>query len=574
MILQKHTITQVLVAIALLFGNAFAQTNWIPDLYEGVPDNEKSVVFIDEFEDNRNQWDMGSVYLNERIENGEFFCASYSNNTYTKHKAIDMALASDFEAEVRIRFVKGMSGDHAGLTFGRDVRGNGYHIAFNSNLQYKVSRTENGRTYDIKGWQGDPALRHKHAYNNLMVRQVEGRWYIFINRRLVTEMTAQPLFGSAMGFSMGGHMAVEVDYLRVAQLRSVDNEGPLLSMVIPEAANGQIITLEERTQTLEGQVSDISGIKTLTINGQDISLSADGVFKASLSLPSDPIGIHVVARDRFNNESRLDFTLKYEEPERIRMTTVTEMQDNYGSNWYSSTMENPYEGENYLLLIGVNQYNNWNPLHNAVKDCQDLASTLMNFYWFDQDHIITLYNEKATREGILETLEALQEMVGPDDNLIIYYAGHGYYDDFSELGYWVPVDARLNKIPDFIPNSTIHDYLRTIETHNTLLIADACYAGSLFASYRGTIVEGARSRWAFTSGDIEKVWDGRPGQNSPFAHYLIEYLRNNRREVLPANVLIEEVGIQVQNNTAQTPQGNPLRGAGDKGGIFVFHRRR
>ena len=82
-----------------------------------------------------------------------------------------------------------------------------------------------------------------------------------------------------------------------------------------------------------------------------------------------------------------------------------------------------------------------------------------------------------------------------------------------------------------------------------------------------------RSRWAFTSGDIEKVWDGQPGQNSPFARYLIRILRNNTKPSLQANELVNTVRELVQRNTAQTPQGSALKNVGDLGGIFTFERR-
>jgi hypothetical protein len=221
----------------------------------------------------------------------------------------------------------------------------------------------------------------------------------------------------------------------------------------------------------------------------------------------------------------------------------------------------------------VNEYDNWSKLHNAVRDCGDIMTLLTTEYQFDKENVITLFNEMATRENILETFENLQDRLTDDDNLLIYYAGHGYYDEKSELGYWVPVNSRLNKIPDFIRNSTIHDYVKTIPSHHTLLIADACYAGSLFAKSRGIVNEDNRSRWAFTSGNIEKVWDGQPGQNSPFARYLLNILRSNRSPRLRADELINTVADLVARNTAQTPVGAPLQNVGDDGGVFTFRRR-
>ncbi|MEM7660371.1 MAG: hypothetical protein AAF399_29970 [Bacteroidota bacterium] len=128
-------------------------------------------------------------------------------------------------------------------------------------------------------------------------------------------------------------------------------------------------------------------------------------------------------------------------------------------------------------------------------------------------------------------------------------------------------------MPDFIPNSTIHDYLRVIHTKHTLLFADACYAGSLFSAHRGELELNRPSRWAFTSGDIEKVWDGAPGTNSPFAASLIKYLQYNLKPELPANLLIKGVTDLMAREVEQRPRGNPLRRAGDEGGVFVFRRK-
>lgn len=231
------------------------------------------------------------------------------------------------------------------------------------------------------------------------------------------------------------------------------------------------------------------------------------------------------------------------------------------------------EGKNYIVLIGVNEYDYWNPLHNAVRDCNDLSYVLTSKYQFEEADVITLFNNQATRENILELFERLQDKVEENDNLLIYYAGHGYYDSQAGLGYWVPADARLNKVPDFIRNSAIHDYLRTIPSHHTLLIADACYAGSLFSSSRGIINESNKSRWAFTSGDIEKVWDGQPGENSPFARYLIRYLNNNNAQSIRANDMINAVSMIVQRNTSQNPRGDALMNVGDEGGVFILYKK-
>ncbi len=564
-------ILSFIIAFAVGGQHLFAQTSWVPSKYFGIPSKDKHTAFYDDFEDNRNNWDIGSVYLVEQIGEGDYYCASRNDHTYTKRRPIPMNYSGNYEVEMRIRFVKGASHRMTGLTFGRDVRGSEYNFFFNGQQQFRISKYDRGRTHDYRRWRHSKTLE-KHAYNTLMIRKVADHWYFFINQKLVDHMPAKKLYGNEFGFTLDGHMAVEVDYLRISEIKSVDHIGPNLTMIYPNVEDKATIRITDAKQRIEGKVYDVSGVTAVTINGHEISVDENGVFAASLRLSSRVVPIEILAKDKFENITKKSFTLEYIPPA---------FEDISGPNPTASNYSSPTPGtyanrgvKNYLLIIGVNRYRNWNPLHNAVKDCQDLADVLTSEYQFEDENVISLFNEEATRENILETFEQLQETISPEDNLLIYYAGHGYYDSYSQLGYWVPVEARQNKIPDFIRNSTIHDYLRTINTKHTFLIADACYAGSLFATAsRGRLDENHRSRWAFTSGDIEKVWDGQPGQNSPFASQLIRYLHDNSKDKLPANELIEEVRSVMQRITAQTPQGSPLKQAGDDGGIFMFYRK-
>ena len=565
----------VIFLLIICGGTGYAQSSWEPDNYYGIPERDKQVAFWDLFEDNRYKWDLGSLYLNERIEDGDYYCASITSHTYTKRRLVPMNQSGNYEIEIVMRYVKGTDESMTGLTFGRDVRGSEYNFFFSPRGNYRITKYDRGRTTDLKGWTQCREL-NKYSYNSLMIRKVADQWYFFINHTMVVQMPARAFFGNEFGFTIGGHMAVEVDNIRISEIRTVDNMGPQVTLLEPVLGTSNGARFSERHQIIKGKVYDVSGPVTLMINQQPITVSSQGIFTASLNLPDGITEINIEAKDIFENRSEKTFTMEYiqDQPLKYSYSAPAAQHNstrNPGRNRYLAPSG---KGKNYILLIGINKYDNWTPLHNAVKDCKDIAGTLTSYYQFEDENVITLFNDEASRENILETFESLQEMLSEDDNLLIYYAGHGYYDETSELGYWVPVNARLNKIPDFIRNSTIHDYLRTINTKHTFLIADACYAGSLFASYRGTSLnENAKSRWAFTSGDIEKVWDGQPGQNSPFARYLIRYLRNNTHRTLQAKDLIEQVKVAVERNTAQTPQGSSLRRAGDEGGIFVFHRK-
>lgn len=541
----------------------FSQNNWFSSNYYGIPEEERTVLFEDEFEDNRNQWDLRALNVNMRIQD-DLYCESKAAQNVDRYLNVPLNELGNYELELRMRFVRGEDQNATGLTFGRDEQGSGYYFLFVPRGRYKIykqDRSGRGEGQSIQGWQPSQEVI-RYASNTLTVRKVESEWYFFINRELVARKPAQKFFGNNIGFVIGGNMSVEIDYLKVTEIHGTDNQGPTLDLYQPLLGDSQHAIFDDPNQIIKGRLMDPSGIASLMINDTPISINGDGTFSASIMLPKGSTLITLVARDNYQNLVRKAFYMTYPGP-RPSTAGISPMAPEGPANG----------GKNYLLMIGIDTYSAWNDLHNAVRDCEDLAEELVYNYQFDKEHIVRLYNNKATRENILEAFEDLQARITENDNLLVYYAGHGYYDEQSERGYWVPTGARLSKIADFIRNSTIHDYVKSIDSRHTFLIADACYAGSLFANARGVYSPNARSRWAFTSGDIEKVWDGQPGQNSPFAQYLLRALRENRKQRLRADQLINEVKVAVSRNTAQTPQGLPLQNAGDEGGIFYFERR-
>jgi hypothetical protein len=561
---RNNTSYRYLLTLLVTFfiTNVFAQPSWNPASYRGIPAHDKVNLFHDDFNDGR-YWDISqhNYMRQERIHRGEFYLISYAPEPTLKLREMKINTEENFELEMQFRFGSGMQYTMAGLAFGGNYQNSHYRFVLDAVGNYEISVHNRGNDrilHSGKTRQAQPTS----GYRTLTMRQIDQKWYFFVSQEMVFQTNKSQFFGDRTGFRVGGNKTLVVDYYRLSRLQSSDILGPTISITEPVLNDQNNAVLNEKLQYISGRLIDQSGIRHLTINGTKISVNNRGEFSASLELPEEQrVSINMEAEDIYGNLSSKQFTMEY------RNRTV------YNPVPPSEYQAPRYNGDNYLLVIGVNDYQSWTPLYNAVKDCRDIVRTLTTDYQFDPQNVYTLFNSEANRENILETLESLQEKITGDDNLLVYYAGHGYFNKNTELGYWVPVGARKDKIADFIPNSTIRDYVKAIKSRNTLLIADACYSGSLLGSDRGNYTAGARSRWAFTSGDIEKVWDGTPGQNSPFARYLINYLKNNPKPELPANELIEAVRISVKNNTHQSPVGAPLKSADDEGGIFMFYRR-
>lgn len=233
-------------------------------------------------------------------------------------------------------------------------------------------------------------------------------------------------------------------------------------------------------------------------------------------------------------------------------------------------------GRSWFLGIGIDEYEQFRQLNNAVKDVEDIRALLQEKYDLAPEHTILLKNGQATRKNIIATLDELKSRLAPNDKLLIYYSGHGHLDHWKK-GYWIPTDAELNNTVQYIRNSTLKEYIEDIPALHILLVSDACFSGSLFyhGEYRSDLVadelEKRRSRWALCSGrHDEEVADGPPGQNSPFAASILYVLQQNGRPKLNVSQLTEQVLEMTRANYRQLPEGSYLQGVGHRGGQYVF----
>ena len=247
-----------------------------------------------------------------------------------------------------------------------------------------------------------------------------------------------------------------------------------------------------------------------------------------------------------------------------------------GDGTTTTKISNNKKGDRFLFVIGIDNYLHFNKLSNAVKDAKDFIEVMTSKYRFskDQGRLFTLFDTDANKENIFQVFEELINKVTDEDNLIIYYSGHGHYIKSTDLGYWIPVEANPNKTVQYLDNLNLINFIRSIKSKHTLLISDSCFSGSLFATHRSAFtdrINSMKSRWGIVSGRLEVVADGAPGQNSPFSSYLLKFLKENKEPGLAVSTIAERVKVAVANNSRQLPQASPLRDVGDEGGEMVLY---
>ena len=187
----------------------------------------------------------------------------------------------------------------------------------------------------------------------------------------------------------------------------------------------------------------------------------------------------------------------------------------------------------------------------------------------------------ATRSDILLALGSLREEMTKRDNLLIYYAGHGYLDEEADEGYWLPVDAQSDNTVNWVSNSSITSTLKAIPAKHVLVVADSCYSGKLARAIHVRIkthnylskISKKRARSVLCSGGLEPVIDsGGKGGHSVFASYFIDALKENR-DIIIGTELFSKIRRPIMLNADQTPEYSDIRKAGHEGGDFLFVRR-
>jgi len=235
-------------------------------------------------------------------------------------------------------------------------------------------------------------------------------------------------------------------------------------------------------------------------------------------------------------------------------------------------------GQYHALVVGNNEYRHLPKLKTAVHDARSVAKTLGSDYGFEIELI-----ENATRADIITALERYRTTLGKTDNLLVYYAGHGWPDKDADLGYWLPVDAAKDSQVNWVTNASITGSVRAMLAKHVMIVADSCYSGKLMRGMGGIgqrrpdYVEQMakkKARIALASGGLEPVVDsGGPGDHSVFASALLRALRQNKR-VMDGAQLFTKIREPVVRESDQTPEFAPLRKAGHDGGDFLFVRQR
>lgn len=233
------------------------------------------------------------------------------------------------------------------------------------------------------------------------------------------------------------------------------------------------------------------------------------------------------------------------------------------------------QGRLLVVAIGINEYVYWQKLRNAVQDAIGLQQMLIDKLGFSAP-IPPLINEAATKVAIASLIEdRLREELQEDDNLVLFFAGHGHTridkvggKVVGETGFIVPVEARGPKEywSDYIQIDPLLQSISRLPARHILVILDSCHSGfalgEAMKSFRDAVryekdLSSRISRKVITSARREQLaLDGGPiPGHSLFTGTLVDGFNWGKAD-LDGNGLItsSELGLFIQQKVGQASE--------------------
>lgn len=243
-------------------------------------------------------------------------------------------------------------------------------------------------------------------------------------------------------------------------------------------------------------------------------------------------------------------------------------------------------GRSHAVVIGIDEYQRVPKLGGAVRDAEVVAASL-EARGFE---VTTLLDEQATRTNIAAELgDRLYARVGPEDRVLVFFAGHGYStgDGNHRMGYLLPVEADRSAVrATGLSMSELQSWLAGYPSKHVLFVADACYSGLALAT-RSTGMDAStkdylrdvttrRVRFTLVAGrDDQEAHEDTHSGHGVFTRFFLEGLDGaadaNRDGLVTSDELAVFVKPQVSTYVSQNFQSSQTPQSARSGmGEFVF----
>lgn len=494
---------------------------------QGMPE-----IFEDALEDNRNAW----IETQEDSSYCVFARGKLVMRGLEGKKAVfklhtqPIDTEKDFEIEANLRQIAGRKDKGYGMMWGASDQDNGFMFLVNSFGSYSIWKRLQGASTKLVDWTPSDQMLHLRVQpNKLVVRKAGKQLSFYLNDIWLTDLPFDNFAGQQLGFVLQADLRIEAEYLAVREGKtSYTPKAPVITLLAP---TGNDITIDSKSLNFQAGIQSdtkLTGIK-LIVNGEQIPMKAKRDESGEYALMIDQ------ELDLRESSNEIKLMAKNADGMIQRLTTAVTVK--------SPSAPVTRNGNDYALFFAIDEYEYWSDLTNPVNDVRTIAQELETNFGFNTELVIG-----EDRKGILKKLkEYARRKYNDGDQLLIFFAGHGKFDEYFGEGYVVcQTSAKDDEGNDsYISHSSLRTIVNNIPAKHVFLCMDVCFGGTIdpFIAASGSRGGGGnfkemtqtefidrklkfKTRKYLTSGGKEYVPDGTPGQHSPFARKFLEGLRN------------------------------------------------
>ena len=388
----------------------------------------------------------------------------------------------------------------------------------------------------------------------------------------------------------------------------VEFVAPSAAAPLPRPADGQIVVESPAgPATVVAHVVAPAGLASVKVNGQAQQPDAQGFVSIPVVVGDERASVLVQAQDKAGVMAQAQLAMVKRSPMPSLAASATtpagQVLAAAGAGTASGAVgaqatpvpaandagapsgaASLIKGRRLALVIANEAYQRWPRLNTPLSDAESVTQALQQHFGFK----VTVV-QNATRQQTLAALNRLRMQAGPEDQVLVYYAGHGHMDEVTARGYWIPVDGDAKDIAQWVSVIDVSDQLAAMPARHVMVIADSCYSGTLTRSLipqvdqalsaaqrQGPLSHLARQRVrvAMTSGGLEPVVDGGSVGHSLFARSLLDMLDQVKSPVA-AQELFQAVSARFAHlaqrlHIQQQPEYAPIGFAGHEAGDFVL----
>jgi uncharacterized caspase-like protein len=114
----------------------------------------------------------------------------------------------------------------------------------------------------------------------------------------------------------------------------------------------------------------------------------------------------------------------------------------------------------------------------AARDAQVFKEYAENIMGIERNNIFFFSNTTAgVMRREIDRVAKLVNKMGPQSELVFYYAGHGFPDEKTKIPYLIPVDVNSNNLTDAVSLKDLYSSFGNTGASKVTVFLDACFSG-------------------------------------------------------------------------------------------------